>query len=169
MAKSGSKKRNRSGAPQTHARKRAEKERRARIRRRNQLAVVAIVTVLLAAGVVATIAAVERSEEQLRDLSAVGQGVPAIVQVHDTTCPVCTQLRANIERIEDEFSDDELVIRLADVHSDEGLRFVGRYTTQRRVTLLFFDGDGELTDVQTGLQPVSQLRDTFTAHAATGR
>jgi hypothetical protein len=139
------------------------------VRRRNQLAVVVIVAVVLAVGVVATIAAAERSEEQLRDLTAVGRGVPAIVQVHDTTCPVCSQLRANIERIEDEFSDDELVIRVADVHSDDGLRFVGRYTSQRRVTLLFFDGDGELTDIQTGLQPVSQLRDAFEAHAATAQ
>ncbi len=169
MKKPGSKRRNQTGAPETHARKRAEKKRRAAVRRRNRLTGIAIVTVLLAAGVVATIAAVEGSEEERHDLTAVGQGVPAIVQVHDTTCPVCTQLRANIERIEDEFSDEELVIRIADVDTDEGLRFVGQYTSQRRVTLLFFDGDGELTDVQTGLQPVSQLRDTFEAHAAKGR
>jgi hypothetical protein len=104
--------------------------------------------------------------ERLHDLDIVGRGVPAVVQVHDITCPVCSELRANVRSIEDEFDEESLVIRVADVATAEGLAFARRYTDQRRVTLLYFDGDGDLVDVQSGLQTPGELRLSFSAHAA---
>ncbi|MDA3949259.1 MAG: hypothetical protein PF508_08530 [Spirochaeta sp.] len=166
MAKSSSKKHTQPGSPENQAKRRDEKARHAARRRHKRIAVIGAVVVLIALGLGATIAAVERSEDRVHDLTAVGQGVPAVVQVHDTTCPVCSELRANIERIEDDFSDDQLVIRVADIHTDAGERFARRYTTQRRVTLLFLDGEGEITDIQTGLQTAAQLKDSFESHAA---
>lgn len=166
MAKSGSNKHTQPGSPEKQARRRDEKARRAARKRYRRFAIVGLVVLLIVLGVGATIAAIERSEDRVHDLTAVGQGVPAVVQVHDITCPVCSELRANIERIEDDFSDDQLVIRVADIHTDVGERFAARYTTQRRVTLLFLDGDGEITDIQTGLQTAAQLKRAFEAHAA---
>lgn len=169
MAKSRSKKHTQPGSPENQAKQRDDKARRAARRRHKQFAVVGAVVVLVALGAGATLVAVERGEERVRDLTAVGQGVPAVVQVHDTACPVCSELRANIERIEDDFPEDQLVIRIADIHTDAGERFARRYTTQRRVTLLFLDGDGEITDIQTGLQTAAQLKDAFESHAAAHR
>lgn len=129
---------------------------------------------LVTGGVVATAAilavlglvAFQRGRDQrLHDLTAVGRGVPAVVQVYDITCPICSELRANVRTIEGEFAEDALVIRVADVATPGGLAFVRQYTDLRRVTLLFFDSAGELVDVQSGLQTPPELRRTFTAHA----
>ena len=163
MSKSGKSKA--SGSPAAQARKRQEKAQRARRRKRVRVLSAAAVGVLLLIAGATAIFAYSRGQEQARDLSAVGRGVPAVVQVHDATCPVCTELRGNVSEIEGEFDDDELLIRVADVHADEGLAFAARYTTARRATLLFIDGDGELVDVQTGAQDVATLRRSFALHA----
>jgi hypothetical protein len=154
----------RSGAPhrqqsRTEARAARRKERRTRR---------ILVGAVIAAGVflaVAGIIVVQRGrDERIHDLADVGRGVPAVVQVHDITCPVCSELRANVRQVEGEFDPDTLVIRVADVATPEGLAFVGQYTDQRRVTLLFFDAEGELVDVQSGLQTPAELRLSFSAH-----
>lgn len=153
-----------SGSPQTIERKKAEKAERAQRRKRARtLRAAAIVAVIVLAGG-GVLFAVNARSDQLHDLSAIGRGVPAVVQVHDVTCPICTQLRANIRGIEGEFGDDELVIRVADVADENGLAFAARYTDQRRVTLLYFDATGRLTDVQSGLQTEDELRRSFRAH-----
>jgi hypothetical protein len=165
MSKSKSGKSKTSGSPRAQARKREEKARRARKRKRLRIASAAGVGALLLIAGVAAVFAYNRNEERVRDLSDVGTGVPAVVQVHDATCPVCTELRGNVADIEGEFDDDELLIRVADVHSDEGLAFAARYTTARRATLLFIDGNGELVDVHTGAQDIPTLRQSFSRHA----
>ena len=101
----------------------------------------------------------------LRDLSNVGRGVPSIVQVHDVQCPVCSELRRNVERVARDFSDEDLVIRIADIRSDDGLAFASRHTTARCTTLLFIDGEGELVDIRSGLQSEESLRRDFEEHA----
>ena len=125
----------------------------------------AVVALIIAAGSSALYAYNQR-ENTVRDLSLVGTGVPAVVQVHDVTCPVCRELRSNVNRIDNEFSDDELLIRIADISTTEGNTFARRYTTARRVTLLFIDGDGDLVDVQTGVQSEDALRRAFRQHIA---
>ena len=125
---------------------------------------VGIAAVLLS-GVVVVISANNRSAQSLYDLSAVGNGVPAVVHVHDHACPVCRDLRTNVSRIEDEFTDDVLVIRVADLHTDAGRAFALRYGAGFR-TLLFFDADGSLVTSQTGVQESAVLRRVFARHAA---
>ena len=158
-----------SGSHESLERKRAEKALRARRRKQKSvIRAVAVAAVIVVAGGGALFAynqAANQRESHARDLSAIGTGVPAVVQVHDVTCPVCTELRANVERIEDDFSDADLLIRVADIRVDEGLAFARRYTTARRATLLFIDGDGELVDVQSGMQSAADLRRAFEQHA----
>jgi hypothetical protein len=103
-------------------------------------------------------------DRRVHDLTPVGGGVPAVVQVHDITCPICSELRANVASIEDEFSEDDLLIRVADIATDEGLAFARRYTANRRVTLLYFDGEGNLVDERVGLRTPDELRREFSQH-----
>jgi hypothetical protein len=71
-----------------------------------------------------------------------------------------------VERIEGDFADEQLLIRVADVHSEEGLAFAGRYTEARRATLLYIDGEGNLVSEVSGAQGEATLRRTFESHAA---
>ncbi len=153
------------GSHITQARKRQEKADRKRRRNRRRLLLGIGAAVVVAAGVVVTIVLSAAAENRAYDLSGIGDGVPAVVQVHDATCPICSELRANVRRIEGEFSDEALLVRVADIHTSAGLDFAARYTNERRRTLLFIDGNGELVDVQTGLQDVAALRRSFEAHA----
>lgn len=154
-----------SGGPQTQARKREAKQDRAKRRVRLRVGVSIGIAAVLLAGVAVVIAANNRNGQSLYDLSAVGNGVPAVVHVHDHTCPVCRDLRTNVSRIENEFTDDVLVIRVADLHTDEGRAFALRYGAGFR-TLLFFDADGGLVTSQTGVQESAVLRRVFARHAA---
>lgn len=166
MSKSKSGKSRAQGSPASRARKRHEKARRAHRRRRTRIVLAGAVVALVLVAVGGALFGLRQSHKQLRNLSAVGRGVPAVVQVHDSTCPVCNELRDNVAAVEDEFAGDELLIRVADVHTDEGVDFAARYTTARRATLLFIDGDGGLRDVRTGVQAPATLRRSFNRHAA---
>jgi len=99
------------------------------------------------------------------DLSSIGKGVPAVVQIHDRTCPICTNLRQNIEALEKEFPDSKLLIRVADIAQPEARAFAQQFTVNTRVTLLFFDAQGELVDIQVGLQETQELRKIFELHS----
>ncbi len=155
------------GSPETRKQKREEKASRARRKRRNRaMLLVGVVLLVLAAGGALAFASNQRAE-RARDLSLIGSGTPAVVQVHDHTCPVCTELRGNVQRVQDEFRDEELLIRVADIHTDQGLAFAARYTSARRATLLYIDGKGELVRSQSGAQGIDALRRAFANHAAT--
>lgn len=166
MANAGGKPRSGAGSPATLARKKAEKADRLAKRRRNRilLAVAAVVVVAAVLGLIFGL--MDSRERAVRDLSAIGKGVPAVVQVHDTTCPICTELRRTVGGIQGEFSDEDLLIRVADVHTEEGLAFAARYTAERRVTLLYLDGNGELVTIQSGARDADALRRDFRLHAA---
>ena len=164
MAKKKARKSSQHGSPQTLEKRRAEKALRGRRRRRKRLVRVGAILALIVVAGSGALYAYNQRENRVRDLALVGTGVPAVVQVHDVTCPVCRELRSSINRIDEEFSDDELLIRIADISTTEGNTFARRYTTARRVTLLFIDGDGELVDVQTGVQSEEALRRAFRQH-----
>jgi hypothetical protein len=166
MARSSSGKPGSSRSPAGEARKRAAKKKRLLTKRQFRLlATASIVALVVAIGSVAVFA-FQRGQEEVYDLSQVGTGVPAVVQVHDFTCPVCTELRETVQVIEDEFTESDLLIRIADVHTDEGLEFASRYTTARRATLLFISGNGELVDVRSGEASAAVLRERFQRHIA---
>ncbi len=157
-----------SGSPATVARKKEERIARDRQRRRRRTIVqISIVALIVAVGG-GVLYALNMRESESYDLSEIGNGIPAVVQVHDVTCPVCTELRANVTRIENEFDDSDLLIRVADIRDESGRRFAARYTTARRATLLFIDGDGSLVQVTSGEQSVGELRRLFRRHLEAG-
>lgn len=164
MSRPRSKKNSLKGSPANREKQREEKAREAKRRRRSRV----VRGALIAAAVLAVggggLFALNMREEKVRDLSVVGTGIPAVVQVHDITCPVCTELRGNVERISGDYSERELLIRVADVATDEGLAFAARYTAARRATLLFIDGEGNLVEEHTGALPPADLRMLFDRH-----
>ncbi|MFP4431950.1 MAG: hypothetical protein ACOCW6_11425 [Spirochaetota bacterium] len=166
MSRTRSKKSPLKGSPANRQKQREEKVERAKRRKRLRIirgSLIAAAVLAVGAGVLFSL---NMREERFRDLSLVGTGVPAVVQVHDITCPVCTELKRDVERISGDYSDRELLIRTADVDTEEGLAFAARYTAARRATLLFIDGDGELVDEHTGALTPADLRMLFDRHAA---
>lgn len=103
------------------------------------------------------------------DLSAIGNGIPAIVQVHDPQCPLCRALQVETRRALRDFPDGALQYRIANITTASGSAFAGRYGVGH-VTLLLFDGAGEMKRVIRGPSHRDLLRDAFAAHlrAASG-
>ncbi len=169
MSRARSKKSSLKGSPTNREKQREEKAERAKRRKRHRI----LRGSLIAAAVLAIggggLFALNMREEKVRDLSVVGTGTPAVVQVHDITCPVCTELRGNVESISGNYSDRELFIRVADVATDEGLAFAAEHTSARRATLLFIDGEGNLVEEHSGALSRADLRMLFDRHVESGR
>ncbi|WP_415921145.1 hypothetical protein [Tateyamaria sp. SN6-1] len=99
------------------------------------------------------------------DLTRVGQGDPAIVQIHDPQCPTCTALQKQTRRALRDFDDCGLTYLVADIKTPDGAAFARRFNVPH-VTLLLFDGEGTLTRTIQGLQQAPQLAEAFAAHKA---
>lgn len=97
------------------------------------------------------------------DLTKVGQGIPAVVQVHDPQCPMCQTLQRQARRALRSFEDDELRYLVANITSPDGLEFASRYGVPH-VTLLLFDPEGELIEVLRGPNNADTLRTAFGNH-----
>lgn len=104
-----------------------------------------------------------RSYTAEHDLSRVGDGPMTIVQIHDPQCPVCTALQKQTRAAMRDFDDYEITYLVADVKTPEGAAFARKYRVPH-VTLLLFDGAGELLQTVRGLQQASQLVEIFAAH-----
>lgn len=100
------------------------------------------------------------------DLTLVGNGKPSVVQIHDPNCSRCTalqrQARAAMCNLEDEGSMNFLVANLA---TAEGRAFAQHYGAGS-VTLLLFDGAGNLRDVVQGVSSEDYLEGAFRRHLA---
>jgi len=107
-----------------------------------------------------------RSYAAEHDLSRVGQGDPAIVQIHDPQCPTCTALQKQTRRALRDFDGCGLTYLIADIKTPEGSEFARRFNAPH-VTLLLFDGQGVLQRRVQGLQQAPQLAEVFAAHKAT--
>ncbi|MEO0379610.1 MAG: hypothetical protein AAF252_05030 [Pseudomonadota bacterium] len=99
------------------------------------------------------------------DLTRVGQGGISIVQVHDPQCPTCTALQKQTRAALRDFDDCGLTYLVADITTPDGAAFARKYRASH-VTLLLFDGAGELHETVQGLHQASQLAQTFAAHKA---
>ena len=122
----------------------------------------AIVFGLLATVVGTGLAAFKYSYDINHDLSQIGQGIPAVVQIHDTSCALCNQLRRNASSAADRFGD-RLLYRIADIDTAQGRQLQLRHEVPH-VTLLLFDGKGELQRVLTGVKSSETLYRAFEAH-----
>ncbi|MEM7562019.1 MAG: hypothetical protein AAF353_03095 [Pseudomonadota bacterium] len=108
------------------------------------------------------LAAYKKQYDIEHDLSVIGQGIPTIVQVHDPKCQLCQRLRSN--------SHDALVhikqpllYRIADITTLEGRR-IQRQHQVPHVTLLLYDGSGEVRNIVQGVKPEEELIRIFKSH-----
>jgi len=98
-----------------------------------------------------------------RDLSAIGAGRPAVVQIHDPTCPICRELQRVTRGALADIGDDRLLYRVADISTTDGANFAARHGVAH-VTVLLFDARGRLRQVIEGPQERATLRAAFRAH-----
>lgn len=96
------------------------------------------------------------------DLSRVGQGKPSIVQIHDPTCPMCTQLQRETRAALSCFEECEIVYLVANINGDEGRQFALQYGVPH-VTLLLFDAEGTHVNTLRGVRDSEELKSAFEA------
>ena len=97
------------------------------------------------------------------DLSRLGNGIPAIVQVHDPECPDCRSLQRQTRLALEEFDDGSFEYLVANLKSPEGQAFANRHQAGR-VTLILFDGKGRARNVIQGRRTKDALVEVFNRH-----
>lgn len=97
------------------------------------------------------------------DLSRIGNGVPAVVQIHDPDCPQCRELQREARAALEGFDPSALQYIVANIATSEGRRFAAEHGVGH-VTLLLFDGDGDRREVLVGQNTRAHLRDRFRDH-----
>lgn len=103
------------------------------------------------------------------DLSRVGAGKPSIVQIHDPQCPTCTALQRETRKALADFGECDLVYLVANIRTGAGHEFAQKHLVPH-VTILMFDGDGNLQTTLRGMRQEEELRRAFERHfAAFGR
>lgn len=102
------------------------------------------------------------------DLSRMGQGAAAIVQVHDPHCAICTALQKQTRAALKAFDDCGLIYLVADINTPEGASLAARHGVPH-VTLLFFDSEGELLRSVNGMHSEAQLTSMIADHKAATR
>ncbi|MEL6800131.1 MAG: hypothetical protein AAFO80_09655 [Pseudomonadota bacterium] len=137
--------------------------------RRKMLALIrngAIGAVVLGGAGVFSVNAVRATISE-QDLSKIGNGIPAIVQIHDPSCAMCTELQRETRKALRAFDDSEFTYLVANIHSEDGSALAARHRAQH-VTLLLFDGEGQVRQVLEGVRPRDELQAHFEAHIAGG-
>ncbi|MEL6645935.1 MAG: hypothetical protein AAFQ79_18535 [Pseudomonadota bacterium] len=102
-----------------------------------------------------------------QDLTKIGNGTPSIVQIHDPTCAMCTELQRETRKALRAFDKDAVNYLVANIHSDEGSAFAARHRVQH-VTLVLLDGDGQVRQILEGVRQRDELRAHFAAHLTPG-
>jgi hypothetical protein len=131
-------------------------------KKRGLLRSVIVLVVLVSAGG-AGFTAFKNNYDISHDLSVIGQGIPTVVQIHDTTCPLCLKLRSNASSAMARIADENLLFRVADVTTPEGQRLMRKYDVSK-VTLLLFDRDGKMNRSLNGVKEDDVLHQAFLAH-----
>ncbi|MEM7042140.1 MAG: thioredoxin family protein [Pseudomonadota bacterium] len=94
------------------------------------------------------------------DLTRIGNGIPAVVQVHDPHCPTCQALQREVRAAMAPFGDDELQYLVANIRQDKGRDFQRQHDVPH-VTLILFDGDGERQEILSGPNRADHLEQVF--------
>lgn len=110
------------------------------------------------------ISAYDNQQRELHDLTVVGSGIPVVVQIHDTTCPICRSLKTVTANVLEDHS--QILFRIADLATSEGQALQQEYGVQK-TTLLLFDAKGSLVDTVVGLQTREELEALFSRHYRT--
>lgn len=97
------------------------------------------------------------------DLTRIGKGKPAVVQVHDPSCPTCTALQTQTRRAMKQFGECDLIYLVADITQPEGQVFARRHNVPH-VTLVLLDAQGGVTQVLSGMRQRAELEPILAAH-----
>ncbi len=97
------------------------------------------------------------------DLSKIGNGIPAIVQVHDPQCPTCNALQRAARDALASFDDAKVQYLVANLTVPDGRDFAREHNAGR-VTLLLFDGEGRRVRSLTGRRTKHELEALFRDH-----
>jgi hypothetical protein len=97
------------------------------------------------------------------DLSRIGKGSPAVVQVHDPSCPTCTALQRETRKALKQLDEDGMIYLVADITQSTGQVFSRRHNVPH-VTLVLFDGAGNVVEVLSGMRQRDDLLPLFRAH-----
>lgn len=96
------------------------------------------------------------------DLSKIGNGLPTIVQIHDPSCSLCTQLQKQTRTALRDFDVPHQYL-VANITTQDGLAFQGRMG-QPHVTLILMDGDGNQVHVINGVTPADDILAQLNTH-----
>ena len=100
----------------------------------------------------------DAQKKEMHDLTAIGAGKPVVVQIHDTSCPICRRLKSRTVNVLD--GQSEIEYRIADIVTAKGRALQEKYGVQK-TTLLLFDATGQHVDTVFGLQTIEQLESLF--------
>ena len=97
------------------------------------------------------------------DLSKIGDGLPAVVQVHDPQCNLCVTLQRQTRRALRPYDDDGHHFLVANIVTTQGQFFARRHGVGN-VTLVLLDGAGQQVGVVRGPISNEALEDAIEAH-----
>ncbi|HID68855.1 MAG TPA: hypothetical protein EYP31_11515 [Roseibacterium sp.] len=100
------------------------------------------------------------------DLTRVGDGLPAIVQIHDPQCDLCLTLQRQTRRVLRGYEDGSFHFLVANIATIEGQFFARRHGVGN-VTLVLLDGDGNQTAIVRGPLSNEALQQAIAAHLNT--
>jgi len=126
-----------------------------------------IAAVVLGAGGFFSVRSVQATIAE-HDLTRIGTGTPAIVQIHDPSCPLCRALQKETRAALKALEPGSLDYIVADITTPEGRALATRHRVQH-VTLLLMDGRGEVKNIISGTQDRDVLEDAFAAHLSSAR
>lgn len=97
------------------------------------------------------------------DLTKVGQGLPAIVQIHDPNCHLCAALQNQTRRALRSYDADSHQFLVANIATEDGGAFAAKHRVPH-VTLVLFDKRGKMTQVVRGPIEQDALENIIAAH-----
>jgi len=102
------------------------------------------------------------------DLTKIGKGTPAIVQIHDPNCQLCATLQRQSRRALRQFDDESYEFLVANLNTTEG-RTLAAVHRVSHVTLLLFNGEGQMVRIVRGPTDMETLARVFKTHLGSNR
>ena len=99
------------------------------------------------------------------DLSRIGNGIPAVVQIHDPECPLCRALQKEAREAMSGFDENQLQYIVANVRQTKGRQLANKHGVNH-VTLLLFDAKGNRKRILAGSNKSDYLKNAFANHVA---
>ncbi|MEM7747256.1 MAG: thioredoxin family protein [Pseudomonadota bacterium] len=97
------------------------------------------------------------------DLTRVGNGKPAVVQIHDPQCPRCRALQKEARSALSDLDDPNVQYLVANIKSSSGQSFASKHQVAH-ITLVLFDGQGRRMAVLRGNRSSNELLNSFRVH-----